>query len=91
MKWNSMDTVPRKEGEHILLLSRTHGVVEAWFAAGEWDECLPEGPREYSGAVWVCGDDAFQIEIEEGPDDYWHDGEAIGWLPRNVLPPATET
>ena len=86
MQWNSMDNVPRVDDEPLLLLSRIHGVVEARWAPGEWSENMPEGPREYSGAVWVCGDDGWQIEVEEGPDNYFHDGEAIGWLPRSALP-----
>ncbi len=90
MKWNNMATAPREENKPLLLLSRVHGVVEARWAPGEWSYETPDHPREYSGAVWVCGDDVFQIEVEEGPDDYYHDGEAIGWLPRDALPLQTE-
>jgi hypothetical protein len=77
-----MTTVPT-DGSNILLLTRTHGVTEAHFVPGGWHDYL-EG-REYDGAVWVCGDDAWQIEIEETPEGMCH-GEAIGWLPRDALP-----
>lgn len=80
--WLPMGTAPRRNEEHILLLTSIHGVVEAWFSPGYWSE-NQEG-REYTGSVWVCGDDVFQIEVEEEPEGY-HDGEAIGWLPRSVL------
>lgn len=82
--WLRMDKAPR-DGSQVLLLSKMHGVVEARFSPGEWSEATPDHPREYSGAVWVCGDDVFQIEVEETPEGY-DDGEAIGWLPRAVLP-----
>lgn len=86
--WRTINTVPLVPDEPLLLLSRIHGVVEAWYSPGYWSEETPDHPREYSGPAWVCGDDAFQIEIEEiGRDPAnWHHGEAIGWLPRSVLP-----
>jgi hypothetical protein len=83
--WRAMATAPRDENIQVLLLTKTHGVTEARWGPGQWDENMPEGPREYSGAVWVCGDDAWQIEVEELPDGY-HDGDAVGWLPRAALP-----
>jgi hypothetical protein len=92
MQWNSMDCAPREEGKPILLLSRIHGVIEARWAPGEWSSEIPGiCGREYSGPVWVCGDDQWQIEVEEGPDNYFHDGEAIGWLPRSALPEQPST
>lgn len=83
--WNSMATAPR-DGSNILLFSRIHGVIEARFSPGEWSEETPINPREYNGAVWVCGDDWQQIEIEELPNNKFYDGEAVAWLPRNSLP-----
>lgn len=75
--WQPIATAPRDE-THILLFTTVHGQVEAWFSAGGWSETI-DG-REYDGPVWVCGDDAFQIEIEEIPDGY-HDGAATHWMP----------
>lgn len=84
MAWNPMRSAPRDETP-VLLLSKTHGVVEGRFSPGEWSSETPDNPREYSGAVWVCGDDAWQVEVEETPYGY-HDGEIVGWLPRTTLP-----
>jgi hypothetical protein len=75
---NSMSSAPR-DGTPVLLRTRTHGYVEAYFTPGEWSDDTPISPREYSGAVWVCGDDLYQIEVEECPAGY-NDGEAVGWL-----------
>jgi len=79
-----IETAPR-DGSNILILTTYHGMVEAHFAPGEWTE-HQEG-REYSGAVWVCGDDAWQIEIEEFGEEgrkhgqEFHDGTATHWRP----------
>ena len=78
--WNAMADAPR-DGTYVILASRVHGVVEACFEAGYWTS----NPREYSGDMWVCGDDAFQIEVEHTPGGY-DDAEAVGWLPRDALP-----
>jgi hypothetical protein len=66
---------------HILLFTTCHGIVEAWFSPGQWHD-YHEG-REYDGPVWVCADDAFQIEIEEIPPEYggFHHGTATHWMP----------
>lgn len=91
---NSMDTAPRN-GDTILLYHRIHGWVQAWFSPGEWSDDTPISPREYSGAVWVCGDDAYQIEVEEYPKDcplgLYGEYEALGWLPLNTLPTLVES
>lgn len=78
--WQPISTAPL-DGTHVLLFTTTHGMVEAWFAPGEWHDYL-EG-REYDGPAWVCGDDAFQIEIEELPEEYGglHHGAATHWMP----------
>jgi hypothetical protein len=78
MEWKPIETVPR-DGSQVLLFTKTHGVTEARFSAGEWSEHHEYG-RQYDGPVWVCGDDAWQIEVEEGPDGF-HDGEATHWMP----------
>lgn len=80
-KWRKIETAP-KDGTSILLFTTCHGMVEAWFAPGEWTEHHEHG-REYSGPVWVCADDAFQIEVEEmgpSPSDLHH-GTATHWMP----------
>ena len=79
-KWRDINDAPR-DGTHILLSTR-RGLVEAWFSSGYWTEETPSNAREYNGPVWVCADDTFQIEVEEGPspgDD--NHGEALGWMP----------
>lgn len=85
-KWLTIETHPTGS-DKFLLLTKTHGVVESWYLPGDWSE-TPEG-REYDGAMFVCGDDAFQIEIEETPHGNEY-GEALGWLPRLVLPSVPE-
>lgn len=88
--WNPMSIVPLVEDEQILLVTSYNGVTEARFSPGYWTDHY-EG-REYNGPVWVCGDDEWQIEIEETSEDTaeWRHGSAIGWLPRTALPAAPE-
>ena len=77
--WRLIKTAPL-DGSEILLLT-TIGVTQARFHPGEWHDYL-EG-REYDGAVWVCCDDQWQIEIEEcshNPAE-WHHGIATHWQP----------
>lgn len=83
--WQPISTAPR-DGSEILLLTTT-GVVSARFAPGEWSNGL-EG-REYSGAIWVCYDDAIEIEVEELPDGQFGDGPATHWMPLIPLEEAT--
>lgn len=92
LSWYSMSTAPREAGESILLLHRSHGVIEGRFSKGEWSDDTPDHPREYSGSAWICGDDAFQEEVEEIPAEHggYDDGEIIGWLPRDALPTSPE-
>jgi hypothetical protein len=87
MKWQPIETVPR-DGSQVLLFTKTHGVTEARFAAGEWHEHHEYG-RQYDGPVWVCGDDAWQIEVEEYGDTF-HDGEATHWMPVMPAPTAND-
>jgi len=81
-QWRPISEAPR-DGTSILLFTKCHGAVEGWFSPGEWSEDTPISPADYSGAVWVCADDAFQIEVEE--TEPMHHGTATHWMP---LPPA---
>lgn len=81
-KWLDMKCAPR-DGSNILLLTNT-GVVSAWYKPGSWSDDTPISPREYDGPVWICYDDAFQIEIEELPDGE-HAPEIKGWLPLMIV------
>ena len=80
--WQPMGTA-RRNGDHILLYTTDHGQVEAWFDPGRWSSETPDHPAEYEGAVWVCGDDAYRIEVEEFPIEAgmgrYHDGTAVAW------------
>jgi hypothetical protein len=86
--WYTMESAPRSESPHVLLYTTDHGQIEAWFAKGEWVG-YPEG-REYNGPSWVCGDDMFQIEVEELPVEEmpggYHDGTAVAWRPLHPKP-----
>jgi hypothetical protein len=73
--WQPIETAP-KDGTAILIKTPT-GIVEAWFAKGQWTESTPYSEAEYEGAVWVCYDDKFQIEIEESETGYT--SEATHW------------
>jgi hypothetical protein len=85
LTWKPVETAP-KDGHSILLLTRCHGVCEAWFEKGYWTADTPISPREYSGDAWVCCDNAFQIEVEFGPDGYESHGTATHWMPLPVAP-----
>jgi len=78
-KWQPIETAPKDE-THLLLFTSCHGIVEAWFSPGFWSDETPLSPREYTGDVWVCADDAFQIEVElwDGHEDH---GTATHWMP----------
>ena len=79
INWNTnMQEAPRDKTE-ILLYSINHGTIQGWFCPGEWSDETTESPREYSGAVWVLGDDLYQVEVEEYPDNEFHDGEIVAW------------
>lgn len=84
--WRPIDTA-RLDGSDVLIYSTAHGVVQAHFDKGGWHDTM-EG-REYDGPVWVCGDDAWQIEVEWSEDGYWH-AEAIAWQPLPAPPAWTE-
>lgn len=88
ISWNDMKDAPR-DGRRIIALHRIHGIVEASFEPGRWEQETPVTPEEYYGPVWIIGDDLLDIEVEEyGPEapEPFHDGELIGWLPREALP-----
>jgi len=89
MEWKPIDTAPR-DGSEILVWHNVHGPIKAWFAPGEYSEETPITPGEYSGAVWVLGDDLAQEEVEEYPEDApaelggYGDGRITHWC---ILPP----
>lgn len=80
-EWRSMESAPR-DGTEVLLRTNI-GVVSAWFQPSEKHETV-NGP-EWDGAMWVCYDDAFQIEVEEPPSGYI-DAGVLGWQPLPAAP-----
>lgn len=91
MTWQPIETAPQ-DGTSVLLLTTCHGICEAWFAKGEWSDDTPISPTEYFGAAWVCCDDAFQIEVEEGcgeNGETFH-GTATHWMALPVAPKEPE-
>ena len=73
------------DGRDLVLLA--YGMeVEARYSGGSWSEDTPINPAEYDGAVWVCFDDKFQIEIEEITSNpaNWNHGQATHW--RDLTP-----
>lgn len=88
--WRPIESAP-KDGTPVLLFTTCHGQVEAWFSPGEMS-VDHEGTKDYSGDVWVCADDAFQIEVEitgPKPNDYHH-GTATHWMPLPTPPTEKE-
>lgn len=84
LKWQPMETAPL-DGTDVLLLTKTHGITQAWFDRGHVIPATSECPEDYSGDAWICADDEFQIEAEfDGR--YWHHGEALCWAPKPELP-----
>lgn len=78
--WRPLSDTAWLDGRDIVLLAHDME-VHARFCPGEWSDDTPNSPAEYSGAVWSCFDDQFQIEIEEispNPTD-WHHGQATHW------------
>lgn len=80
LAWRPISDTVWHDGRDVVLLA--NGMeVQARFCPGEWSEDTLVSPREYSGAVWSCFDDAFQFEIEElshEPSEWWH-GEVTHW------------
>jgi hypothetical protein len=86
--WQPIATAPLDESD---ILIRVYGmVVQARYSPGIWSNDTPNHAREYSGAVWVCFDDAFQLDIEEISDDtsQWDHGPVTHWQPLPAPPPA---
>lgn len=80
--WHPIETAPR-DGTDILIFTTVHGITQARFARGEWSHTI-DGD-EYDGPVWVCGDDAWTIEVEESEDGFY-DAEATHWMPLLASP-----
>lgn len=79
-----MSDVPM-DGTQVLLHHKVHGWIEGWFSEGYWSEDTPISPREYSGDVWVLGDDLAQEEVEFWSNDEIYHGQIDGWLPVEQL------
>lgn len=89
MRWQDISTAP-KDGSSILILTSCRGVCEARFDEGYWTDDTPIAPREYIGDAWVCCDDAFQIDVECGPDGWEDHGTATHWMPLPDSPGTAE-
>jgi hypothetical protein len=89
--WRDVRRAPQ-DGSLILLNHRTHGIIQGWFSKGEWSDDTPISPREYSGDMWVLGDDLHQDEVEFGDGGVIVSGSVTGWLPLAALasPPVSE-
>lgn len=87
VEWRPLSETAWLDGRDLLLCA--YGmIVEARYSPGSWSEDTPIAPAEYDGAVWVCFDDRFQIEIEEicsDPAGWWH-GQAVAWADKPELP-----
>ena len=85
--WIPISDAPT-DGTTIVLFTTCHGICEAWFYQGKWSDDTPISPAEYEGSVWVCCDDAFQIEVEEGvgPNGENYNGTATHWVPKPLDP-----
>ena len=82
--WLDVKDAPQ-DGSEILLNHRTHGIIQGWFSKGEWSDDTPNGPREYSGDMWILGDDLFQDEVEYGENQEVIPSGVTGWLPLDAL------
>lgn len=82
--WRDVKDAPQ-DGTNILLKHRVHGVIEGWFSKGEWTDDTPISPREYTGDMWILGDDLSQDEVEFGPNGEILAGSVEGWLPLDTL------
>lgn len=90
--WFDVRDVPQ-DGTSILLNHRTHGIIQGWLSKGEWSDDTPISPREYSGDMWILGDDLYQDEVEFGEGGVVLPSGVLGWLPLSALraqPPSRE-
>lgn len=88
-EWQPIKTAPT-DGVPVLLFTKSHGVVEAWFDAAKIENHYEYGPQ-YDGPVWVCADDAFQIEVEDCGEHGLHHGTATHWMPLPEPPEPKDT
>ncbi|GEM_PF-2957667 len=84
MLWLDVRDVPQ-DGTPILLNHRTHGIIQGWFSKGEWSGDTPISPREYSGDMWILGDDLYQDDVEFGEGGVVLPSGVLGWLPLSAL------
>ena len=84
MTWQPLSNTAWLDGRDVVLPA-SNMEVQARYCPGEWSDGTPINPREYSGAVWSCFDDEFQIEIEIEIEEIsrdpaeWHHGTATHW------------
>lgn len=79
-QWNLISTAPR-DGRDIMLFDKIHGQIQGRFIQGEWSNHHEYG-RQYSGSLWVLGDDIYQIEVEEFTNEgqtIFFDGSITHW------------
>lgn len=88
-KWRDMEDAPKDPDHEILLLTKI-GIVSAHYSPGSWSEETPDHPREYDGPMWVCYDDAFELEIEETPEGDLSEAYAWAEIPSRPSPPVEE-
>ena len=82
--WLDVRDAPQ-DGTPILLNHRTHGIIQGRFSKGEWSDDTPISPREYSGDMWILGDDLYQDDVEFGEGGVILPSGVLGWLPLSAL------
>ena len=59
----TLPSAPPFDGEPVLVKTNT-GIVEAWWMKAEAHPLFEE-PDNTEGFMWVCYDDAFQLELDD--------------------------
>jgi hypothetical protein len=85
--WLDVADAPQ-DGTPILLNHSRHGIIQGWFSKGEWSDDTPISPREYSGDLWILGDDLYQDDVEYGEGGRVIPSGVLGWLPLSSFHPA---